>query len=175
MEVQARRAGGRGQTRFGNPTRPPRGLTLLLAPRPSTLEATQGQNDSFFSQLPYKCHQNRVASVGDWLEICPWVASRVERGCLSQTGEDEGGAEIENGQGGEDPLLQVERDKHRMAMLAAGLEGWRLKWEVVQRRCDGAHAAAHVRGQRPPRDDAGNAASCLMCGVDAEVVCFSGG
>ena len=32
---------------------------------PSTLEATHGQNDSFFSQLPYKCHQNRVASVGD--------------------------------------------------------------------------------------------------------------
>ena len=29
------------------------------------LEATQGQNDSFFSQLPYKCHHNRVASVGD--------------------------------------------------------------------------------------------------------------
>jgi len=31
----------------------------------STLEATQGQIDGFFSQLPYKCHQNRVASVGD--------------------------------------------------------------------------------------------------------------
>ena len=30
-----------------------------------TLEATQGQIDGFFSQLPYKCHQNRVASVGD--------------------------------------------------------------------------------------------------------------
>ena len=29
------------------------------------LEATQGQIDGFFSQLPYKCHQNRVASVGD--------------------------------------------------------------------------------------------------------------
>ena len=28
-------------------------------------EATQGQIDGFFSQLPYKCHQNRVASVGD--------------------------------------------------------------------------------------------------------------
>jgi len=27
-------------------------------------EATQGQNDGFFSQLPYK-YQNRVASVGD--------------------------------------------------------------------------------------------------------------
>ena len=33
--------------------------------RVATLEATQGQIDSFFSQLPYKCHQNRVASVGD--------------------------------------------------------------------------------------------------------------
>ena len=31
----------------------------------STLEATQGEMDGFFSQLPYKCHQNRVASVGD--------------------------------------------------------------------------------------------------------------
>jgi len=29
------------------------------------LEATQGQIDGFFSQLPYKCHQNRVTSVGD--------------------------------------------------------------------------------------------------------------
>ena len=28
------------------------------------LEATQGQIDGFFSQLPYKCQQNRVASVG---------------------------------------------------------------------------------------------------------------
>ena len=31
----------------------------------TALEATQGQNDSFFSQLPYTCHQNLVASVGD--------------------------------------------------------------------------------------------------------------
>ena len=31
----------------------------------ATLEATQGQFDGFFSQLPYKCHQNRVASVGE--------------------------------------------------------------------------------------------------------------
>ena len=31
----------------------------------TALEATQGQIDCFFSQLPYKCHQNRVASVGD--------------------------------------------------------------------------------------------------------------
>jgi len=30
----------------------------------STLESTQGQIDGFFGQLPYKCHQNRVASVG---------------------------------------------------------------------------------------------------------------
>jgi len=34
-------------------------------PSPSALEATQGQMNDFFSQLPYKCHQNRVASVGD--------------------------------------------------------------------------------------------------------------
>ena len=31
----------------------------------ATPEAAQGQIDGFFSQLPYKCHQNRVASVGD--------------------------------------------------------------------------------------------------------------
>ena len=30
-----------------------------------TLESTQGQFDGFFSQLPYKCFQNQVASVGD--------------------------------------------------------------------------------------------------------------
>ena len=30
-----------------------------------TPEATQGQIDGFISQLPYKYHQNRVASVGD--------------------------------------------------------------------------------------------------------------
>ena len=30
----------------------------------TALEATQGQIDGVFSQLPYKCHQNRVASVG---------------------------------------------------------------------------------------------------------------
>ena len=31
----------------------------------SALEATQGQMDGFFSQLPYKCHLEKVASVGD--------------------------------------------------------------------------------------------------------------
>ena len=30
----------------------------------ATLEATHGQMDGFFSQHPYKCHQNRVAFVG---------------------------------------------------------------------------------------------------------------
>ena len=29
------------------------------------LEATQGQNDSFFGQLPYKYYLEEVASVGD--------------------------------------------------------------------------------------------------------------
>ena len=37
---------------------------VQMTPLP-TLEATQGQFEGFFSQLPYKCHQNRVASVGD--------------------------------------------------------------------------------------------------------------
>jgi len=31
----------------------------------TTLEAAQGQKYGFLSQLPYKCHQNRVASAGD--------------------------------------------------------------------------------------------------------------
>ena len=35
------------------------------SPRFPALEATQGQMDGFFSQFPYKCHQNRVAYVGD--------------------------------------------------------------------------------------------------------------
>ena len=29
------------------------------------LKATQGQMDGFFNQLPYKCHLEKVASVGD--------------------------------------------------------------------------------------------------------------
>ena len=43
----------------------------------SAPKVTQGQIDGFFRQLPYERHQNRVASVGDGLQICPWVASRV--------------------------------------------------------------------------------------------------
>ena len=39
--------------------------TLKSDETPSTPETTQGQMDGFFSQHPYKCHQNRVASVGD--------------------------------------------------------------------------------------------------------------
>ena len=41
--------------------------------------ATQGQIDGSFCQLPYKCHQNRVGSAADWLEICPWVTSKAWR------------------------------------------------------------------------------------------------
>ena len=33
--------------------------------RQTTRERTQGQIDGFLSQVPCKCHQNRVASVGD--------------------------------------------------------------------------------------------------------------
>ena len=32
---------------------------------PTALEATQGQTGGFFSPLPSKYHQNRVASQGD--------------------------------------------------------------------------------------------------------------
>ena len=43
----------------------------------SALEATQGQIDGFFGQLPYKYHQNRVASVGECVKICPRLICRV--------------------------------------------------------------------------------------------------
>ena len=42
-----------------------------------TLGIIQGQIDGFFSQLPFKCYLPEVASVGDSLQICPWVASRA--------------------------------------------------------------------------------------------------
>ena len=52
---------------------PPRRLLSVKAPKrikklgvtASAKPVTQGQIDGLFSQLPYKCHQNRVASVGD--------------------------------------------------------------------------------------------------------------
>jgi len=62
----------------------------------ATLETTQGQIDGFFSQLPFKCYLPEVASVGDWLEICPKVASRVVAevmGCRGGVGAD--GAAVE--------------------------------------------------------------------------------
>ena len=40
----------------------PRRRTSGYEPHPA-LEATQGQRDSFFSQLPYKCYLEEVASV----------------------------------------------------------------------------------------------------------------
>jgi len=48
-------------------------IDTISAQESTTLEATQGQIDGFFSQLPYKYHQNWVASVGDRLRIFPWV------------------------------------------------------------------------------------------------------
>ena len=54
---------------------PHRSLDISLP----AVEATQGQIDGFFSQLPYKYHLEEVAFVGDWLKISPWVASRVEQ------------------------------------------------------------------------------------------------
>jgi len=79
----ARRSGGCRCCSTAPASRP--GLTLRFHAHCSvkteesktTLEATQGQIDVFFSQLPFKCHQNRPASVGDRLKICPWVTSRV--------------------------------------------------------------------------------------------------
>ena len=43
----------------------------------ATLEATQGQMDGFFRQLPYICDLEEVASVGDCLQSCPQFDSRV--------------------------------------------------------------------------------------------------
>ena len=54
----------------------------------STLEATQRQIDGFFGQLPNTCHQNRVAYVGDRLQISPWVTSRVAQGCQKEVSLD---------------------------------------------------------------------------------------
>ena len=31
----------------------------------SNLETTLGKIDGFFSQIPFKCHQNQMTSVGD--------------------------------------------------------------------------------------------------------------
>ena len=41
------------------------GFKTGLASSVSALEAIQGQMDGFFSQLPYKCHLEEVASVGN--------------------------------------------------------------------------------------------------------------
>ena len=52
-------------------------LEKAYAGRNTALEATHGQMDSFSSQLLFECNFPEVASVGDRLKICPWVASRV--------------------------------------------------------------------------------------------------
>ena len=49
-------------------------MALTRCPAPSHPVGNPG---GFVSQLPYKYHQNRVASVGDLLMVCPWVASRA--------------------------------------------------------------------------------------------------
>jgi hypothetical protein len=46
------------------PSRPPAGRDTRLV-SPATLEATQGQINGFFSQLPYECPFEEVASVRD--------------------------------------------------------------------------------------------------------------
>ena len=54
--------------------------TLEAEPALPTLETTPRHIGVFFSQLLFKCYLPEVASVGDWLRICPWIASRVEGG-----------------------------------------------------------------------------------------------
>jgi len=43
----------------------------------TTLETTQGRIDGLLGQHPFKCYLQEVATVGDCLAICRWVASRV--------------------------------------------------------------------------------------------------
>ena len=43
----------------------PHAINLKASYGRPPLETPQGQFDGFFSQLPYKCYQNRVASAGD--------------------------------------------------------------------------------------------------------------
>jgi hypothetical protein len=49
----------------------------------STLETTQGEMAGFFRHLPYKWYFQKVAFVGDWLKVCPWVVSRMVN-CLDE-------------------------------------------------------------------------------------------
>ena len=59
----------------------------------SALEATQGQMNGFLSQIPYKCRLEEVASMGDYLKICPqldfkaitWSSSRRRRAIRSRS------------------------------------------------------------------------------------------
>ena len=85
----------------------------------SALDATQGQIDGFFSQLPYKCQLEEVASVGDSLEICPWVASSVASGryqrVLAECGR----------------LIPPERRERRVQQLATFRWAVRLEHDVV--------------------------------------------
>ena len=60
-------------------------VTDLLVCSPA-LEATQVRIDGFFSQLPYKCHLEEVAFVGDWPKVCPHLNStRACSGWVSTT------------------------------------------------------------------------------------------
>ena len=61
----------------------PTPCTLHLAPCLPTQETTQRQIDGFFSQLSFQCYLPEVASVGDGLGICSWVAlaRRPPAGC----------------------------------------------------------------------------------------------
>ena len=54
------------------------GANLLNFEAISALEATQGQLDDCFSQLPCNCHLEEVVSAGDCLKICPRLDSRVD-------------------------------------------------------------------------------------------------
>ena len=62
------------------------GTTNTYKGNPTALEATWGQIDGFLSQHPYKCHLEEVASVGEWLKICPQLDSRVEGAGLELAG-----------------------------------------------------------------------------------------
>ena len=82
MHSLLRAAKARGQCEDGAPPAaaapPPPGAPALRPEVLTALEATQGRMDGFFRQLPYKCYLEDVASVGDRLEFCPELDSRVD-------------------------------------------------------------------------------------------------
>ena len=65
LELHAGDAVGGLGGHAGNTSKKKRTLSKVSFPLSATLDATQRRIDGLFSQLPFKCHQNRVTSVED--------------------------------------------------------------------------------------------------------------